>query len=59
LSAISAIFPKGKVYFRSQDSALHSAGVVAFFEHLRREVAGRMVIMWDGSPMHRSQIIRV
>jgi transposase len=58
LSAISAISPEGKVYFRSQDSALNAAGVVAFLEHLLREVPGRMVIMWDGSPIHRSHVIK-
>jgi transposase len=58
LSAISAISPQGRVYFRSQDSALNSAGVVAFLEHLLREVPGRMVIIWDGSPIHRSHVIK-
>jgi transposase len=58
LSAISAISPEGKVYFRSQDRALNSAAVVAFLEHLLREVPGRMVIIWDGSPIHRSQLIK-
>jgi transposase len=58
LSAISAISPEGKGYFHSQESALHSADVVAFLEHLRREVPGRMVIIWDGSPIHRSHVIQ-
>ena len=58
LSAISAISPEGKVYFHSQESALHSADVVAFLEHLLREVPGRMVIIWDGSPIHRSHVIQ-
>jgi len=58
LSAIAAIAPEGKVYCRSQASALNSAGVVAFLEHLRREVPGRLVILWDGSPMHRSHVIK-
>ncbi len=31
---------------------------MAFLEHLRREIAGGMVIIWDGAPMHRSQVIR-
>jgi hypothetical protein len=55
LSAISAIAPEGKVDFRSQDCALNSADVVACLEHLWREVPGRMVIIWDGAPRHRSQ----
>jgi transposase len=28
--------------------------VVAFLEHLLREVPGQMVIIWDGSSIHRS-----
>ena len=58
LSAISAISPEGKLYFHSQDHALDSGDVVAFLEHLLREVPGRMVIIWDGSPIHRSHTIR-
>ncbi len=58
LSAISAISPEGKVYFHSQESALHSADVVAFLKHLLREVPGRMVLIWDGAPIHRRQVIQ-
>ncbi len=53
LSAISAISPEGKLYFHSQDHAIDSADVVTFLEHLRREVSGPMVIIWDGAPIHR------
>jgi transposase len=58
LSAISAISPEGKVYFHSQDCPITSADVVAFLEHLLREVPGRIVIIWDGSPIHRSHAIQ-
>ncbi len=58
LSAISAISPEGKLYFYSQDHAIDSEAVVAFLEHLLREVSGRMVIIWDGAPIHRSHIIK-
>jgi transposase len=58
LSAISALSPEGKLYFHTQDCALDSADVVAFLEHLLREVPGRMIIIWDGSPIHRSHTIR-
>jgi transposase len=58
LSAISAISPEGKLYFHCQDRALNSADVVAFLDHLLREVPGRMVILWDGAPIHRSQSIK-
>ena len=58
LSAISAISLEGKVYFHSQASALNSADVVAFLEHLLREVPGRMVLIWDGAPSHRRQVMQ-
>jgi transposase len=58
LSAISALSPEGKLYFHSQDHAINSEDVVAFLEHLLREVPGRMVILWDGAPIHRSHIIQ-
>jgi transposase len=58
LSAISAISPEGKLYVHSQDHAIDSADVVAFLAHLLREVSGRMVIIWDGAPIHRRHLIR-
>ena len=58
LSAISALSPEGQRYFHCQDRALDSADVVAFLEHLLREVPGRMVIIWDGAPIHRSHTIK-
>jgi transposase len=58
LSAISAISPEGQLYFQSQNCALDSSDVVAFLEHLLREVSGRMVLIWDGAPIHRSQVIK-
>jgi transposase len=58
LSAISASSRAGKLYVYCQDHALDSSDVVAFLEHLLREVPGRMVLIWDGSPIHRSQVIR-
>ena len=58
LSAISAISPEGKLYFHAQEGAINSADVTAFLEHLLREVSGRIVIIWDGAPIHRSRVIR-
>ena len=58
LSAISAISPEGKLYFHGQDGSLNSEDVVAFLEHLLREIPGRLVMIWDGAPIHRSQVIK-
>ncbi len=58
LSAISAMSPGGQLYFHCQEGAINSVDVVAFLEHLLREVSGRMVIIWDGAPIHRSHVIQ-
>ena len=58
LSAISAISPEGTRYVHGQDGSLNSEDVVAFLEHLRREIPGRLVMIWDGAPMHRRQVIK-
>jgi transposase len=58
LSAISAISPGGKLYFHSQDHSINSEDVVGFLEHLLREVPGRLVLIWDGAPIHRSHTIQ-
>jgi transposase len=58
LSAISARSPAGKLSCHAQDHSMHSADVVAFLEHLLREVPGRMVVIWDGAPIHRRQLIK-
>ncbi|HEX2277216.1 MAG TPA: transposase [Candidatus Tectomicrobia bacterium] len=58
LSAISALSPEGQLYFHCQDRALNSDDVVAFLEHLLREVPGPMVVIWDGASIHRSHTIQ-
>jgi transposase len=58
LSAISALSPEGQLYFHCQNSAINSADVLAFLEHLLREVPGHLVIIWDGAPIYRSHLIQ-
>jgi transposase len=58
LSAISAISPEGKLYFHCQAQAIDSGDVVAFLEHLLHEVSGRLLLLWDGAPIHRSHLIQ-
>lgn len=58
LSAIRAISPGGKRYFACQDRASNAEDVVAFLAHLRREVPGRLVILWDGAAIHRRHVVQ-
>jgi hypothetical protein len=57
-SAIRAISPAGKRSCHRQDGALNAAEVSALLEPRRREVPGRLVLLGDGSPIHRRQTVQ-
>lgn len=58
LSAISGITPDGQLYMQVQEQAIRSQGVVRFLTHLLRHLPGKLLIIWDGSPIHRSRVIQ-
>jgi transposase len=58
LSAISAISPDGNLYLSVQDRAYNSKDVVRFLERVLSHIAGLVTIIWDGSPIHRSKVIK-
>jgi transposase len=58
LSAISAITPEGQLLMQVQDHAYTSVEVVTFLRHLLRHMPGKLLIIWDGASIHRSQPIK-
>jgi len=58
LSAISAITPEGKLYMMVQEDAFKSPDVVRFLVHLLRHVGGKLLVIWDRSPIHRGQAVK-
>lgn len=58
LSAMSAITPDGKLYMRVQEQAFRSDGVVRFLKHLLHLIPGKLLVIWDGAPIHRSRVIK-
>lgn len=58
LSAISAITPEGKLYMMEQDRAFKGPDVVRFLKHLLRRIAGKLLVVWDGSPIHRGKAVK-
>ena len=58
LSAIGAISPDGQRYCQSQSCALDSVEVVTCLEHLRREMSGRRLRIWDGAPIQRRHVMQ-
>lgn len=58
LSSISAITPEGRLLMQVQDHAYTSSEVVRFLRHLLRHIDGKLLIIWDGAPIHRGQLIK-
>jgi transposase len=58
LAAISGITPQGKLYMRVQERAYKGPDVVRFLRHLLRQMPGKLLIIWDGAPIHRSQQVK-
>lgn len=58
LSAISGITPSGKLYMMVQETSYQSTDVVRFLCHLHRHIRGKVLVLWDGAPIHRSRVIK-
>lgn len=58
LSVIGAVTPAGKVFFQVCDHAISGPDVVQFLHHLLRHISGKLLVVWDGLPVHRSKMIR-
>ena len=56
--AISGITPEGKLYMNVQDRSIRGPDVVRFLHHLLRHVEGKMIVIWDGLPAHRSKRVK-
>jgi transposase len=58
LSAISGITLDGRLVMPVQDHAYDAAGVVGFLRVLLRKIRGKVLVIWDGSPIHKGQPIK-
>jgi putative transposase len=41
-----------------QTEAFRGPRVVRFLRHLLRHIAGKLLVVWDGSPIHRSKVVK-
>jgi transposase len=58
LSAMSAITLEGKLYMIEQEKAFKGEDVVRFLKHLMGQIPGKLLIIWDGSPIHRGGAVK-
>src|SRR5215210_7374061 len=58
LSVMSAITLEGKLYMTFQDRAFKGEDAVSFLKHLMRQIEGKLLLIWDGSPIHRGGAVK-
>jgi len=58
LSAISAVTPTGRLFARVQEEAVRGVDVVRFLGQLLTYLGGKLLIIWDGAPIHHGQAVK-
>jgi transposase len=58
LSVMGGITPEGRVYTLARQESLNGSRTVEFLVHLRRVAGERLLVIWDGSPIHRRQAVQ-
>lgn len=58
LSIMSGISPAGALFTMIRGEALDGEAAVAFLRHVRRCVDRKLLVVWDGSPIHRGRTMR-
>lgn len=53
LSVMAGFTPEGKLYTLVRPESLSSSHSVVFLEHVLRQAGRRLLVVWDGSPIHR------
>ncbi len=53
LSVMGGMTPEGKVYTLARQESLNGLHSVEFLQHLQRVAGDRLLVIWDGSPIHR------
>jgi transposase len=57
LAAIGGLTPDGRRLVQTHDHAYRSPDVVRFLRVLLRKIPGKLLLIWDGAPIHRGQPI--
>lgn len=58
LAVMGAITPAGTLLLAIQEHAFKGPDVVRFLQHLLRQIPGKLLVVWDGAPIHRGQAVK-
>jgi transposase len=57
LSVMGGMTPTGRIYTLVRQESLNGSHSVEFLIHLTRVAGDRLLVIWDGSPIHRRQLV--
>ena len=58
LAVLGAITPQGKLFLSTHSQAISTQEVIEFLGLLQKRIPGRLLILWDNSPTHRSKKLK-
>ena len=58
LSVMSGITLEGRLLMIEQDRAFKGPDVVRFLKHALSQIPGKLLVIWDGSPIQRSKAVK-
>src|SRR5512135_1403421 len=58
LCAIGGLTMDGRLVMHVQDSSYKGPDVVRFLQLLLRKLPGKLLVIWDGAPIHRCQAVK-
>lgn len=58
LSVISGIPRDGRCAFRTYDTTINGQLAARFLKHLQHTIAERLLVIWDGAPIHRCRAVK-
>jgi transposase len=58
LSVISGLTHDGRLLVQMRERAFRGPEIVRFLQHLLRQIPGKLLVIWDGAPIHRAQPVK-
>ena len=58
LSVMGGVTPTGKLCVLVRQESLNGLHTIEFLKHLIRHIGGRLLVIWDGSPIHRRVAVK-
>jgi transposase len=58
LSVMSGITPQGWLFTMTRDDSMNGLDSVHFLKHLLWQTKSKLLVIWDGSPIHRNHCVK-